>query len=587
MFFVTSLIDMEIVVFMELKVLRHTVSHIFAQALKRMYPDIKLAIGPPTNDGFYYDFDMEKKITKNDFPEIEEEMKKIIRSNYKIERFGLDYESAIEIMNGQPYKIEMIEDLQNESNESEELSFYKQEEYVDMCKGPHLNYTGEVNPKAVKLLSVAGAYWRGSEKNKMLQRVYGTAFREEKELIDHLMIIEESKKRDHRKLGKEMELFTFMEEGPGFPFFLPKGKIIRNELEGYWRKIHRKMGYEEISTPLILNEDLWRQSGHWEHYKDNMYFTEIDNKVFAIKPMNCPGSVLVYKLKPRSYKELPLRYAEMGVVHRHENSGNLHGLLRVRCFTQDDAHIFLAPEQIESQVIEIIDLIDTVYKKMGFEYFVELSTRPENSMGSDEEWELAICSLKKSLEVKNISYRINEGDGAFYGPKIDFHIKDCLSRTWQCGTIQLDFQMPERFGLTYIGSDGKKHKLAMIHRVVFGSIERFIAILLEHTAAKLPLWLSPIQVSILPITEKHLSYTKQVFKKLEQIGIRAEIDEKNDTFGKKLRDASLKKIPYIVIIGDNEVSKNVVTVKSRDDENQETISIENFINILNDLRILD
>ena len=562
----------------DLSKLRHTVAHIFAQAMKNLYVDVKLAIGPPIDDGFYYDFDMEKKITNSDFPLIEQEIRKIIKNNYAIERFELNRKEAIECMSGQNYKIDIINNIE----ENETFSFYKQGNYTEMCKGPHLERTGEVNPKAIKLLSVAGAYWRGSKNNKMLQRIYGTAFFQEQDLVEHLIMIEEAKKRDHRKLGKEMEFFIFSEEGPGFPIFLPKGKIIRNELEKYWRELHVSSGYEEISTPLILDKDLWHKSGHWEHYRDNMYFTMIDEKEFAVKPMNCPGSILVYKSKPHSYKDLPLKYGEIGLVHRHENSGNLNGLLRVRCFNQDDAHIFMTSDQIESQVIEIIDLIDTVYKKMGFEYFVELSTRPKNSMGSNEEWETATYSLKKSLVSKNINYKLNEGDGAFYGPKIDFHIQDCLKRRWQCGTIQLDFQMPERFDLNYIGKDGKKHKPVMIHRVVFGSIERFIAILVEHTAGKLPFWLSPVQVDILPITEKHVCYAKEIYIKLRENKIRAEIDESNNTFGKKIRDSLLKKVPYAIILGDHELSQNFLTIRNRDNKNQEKFSVEGFISSLED-----
>lgn len=565
---------------MELSILRHTTSHILAQALRNLYPDVKLAIGPSTQEGFYYDVDMDKKLTNEDFPAIEKEMKNIIKKDYKIEKLELSREEALEYMKNQPYKIEIINDIP----EAETLTFYKQGDYMEMCRGPHLESTGKVNRDGIKLLSVAGAYWRGSEKNKMLQRIYGTAFETKQDLDNYLNMIEEAKKRDHRKLGKELELFTFAEEGPGFPFFLPKGKIIRNELEKYWREIHEKNGYQEISTPVILSRELWYTSGHWDHYKDNMYSTVIDENEYAVKPMNCPGSLLVYKAKPHSYKEFPLKYGELGLVHRHEHSGNLHGLLRVRCFTQDDAHIFMTPEQIESEVISIINLIDSIYTKMGFEYFVELSTRPEDSMGSDEDWEIATESLKQALIKKEIPYTINEGDGAFYGPKIDFHIKDCLNRTWQCGTIQLDFQMPERFELTYIGSDGAKHRPVMVHRVIFGSIERFIGILIEHTAGKLPVWLSPIQVNILPIAEKHNFYATELTNKLRKHNIRVYLDDSNNTFGKKIREAALNKSPYTIIIGDKEIETKQLTIKDRDTGTQETMTFEDFMKIVLDKR---
>ena len=565
---------------MDLSTLRHTTSHILAQALRNLYPDIKLAIGPSTQEGFYYDIDMDKRLTNEDFPAIEKEMKNIIKKDYKIEKLELSRQDALEYMKNQPYKVEIINDIP----EAETLTFFRQGDYMEMCRGPHLESTGKVNRDGMKLLSVAGAYWRGSEKNKMLQRVYGTAFETKEDLDNYLNMIEEAKKRDHRKLGKELELFTFAEEGPGFPFFLPKGKIVRNELEKYWREIHEKNGYQEISTPVILSRELWYTSGHWDHYKDNMYSTVIDENEFAVKPMNCPGSLLVYKAKPHSYREFPLKYGELGLVHRHENSGNLHGLLRVRCFTQDDAHIFMTSEQIEAEIIGIINLIDAMYKKMGFEYFVELSTRPEDSMGSDEDWEVATESLKQALNKKEIPYTINEGDGAFYGPKIDFHIKDCLNRTWQCGTIQLDFQMPERFELEYTGSDGEKHRPVMVHRVIFGSIERFIGILIEHTAGKLPLWLSPIQVNILPIGEKHISYAAEISNKLKELNIRVELDDSNNTFGKKIREAALNKAPYTIIIGDKEMETNQLTVKNRDTGAQESIDFEAFTKILLDKR---
>jgi threonyl-tRNA synthetase len=558
--------------------LRHTTSHVLAQALKRIYPNVQLAIGPCTKEGFYYDIDMDEKLSIEDFPKIEKEMKKIIDQKFPIKRIEVSKNEAIKLVSdlNQNYKKEILQDIKG----NEPLSFYEQGEYLELCRGPHLENTSQINPKAFKLLSVAGAYWRGNEKNKMLQRIYGTAFEKQEDIKKYIKGIEEAKKRDHRKLGKELGLFALTNEGMGFAFFLPKGQILKNELADYWREIHRKAQYEEIGTPLILSEDLWHQSGHWKHYKDNMYTIKIDDKNFAIKPMNCPGAMLVYKQQPHSYKEFPIRYAEMGLVHRHENSGNLHGLMRVRCFTQDDAHIFMTKDQIEKEIVEIIELIDDVYKKMGFKYHVELSTQPENSMGDKKDWKIATNALENSLNKKNIKFSINEGDGAFYGPKIDFHIEDCLGRTWQCGTVQLDFQMPENFDLTYIGQDGQKHRPVVVHRVILGSIERFIGILIEHTGAKFPTWLSPVQVDILPITENHIYYAREIKKQLLNEDIRSFLNDNNDTFGKKIRFFATNKTPYAIIIGDDEVSKGVITVKSRDSKNQKVMKLSEFIEFL-------
>lgn len=558
----------------EEKTFWHTSSHILAQAVKRLYPDIKLTIGPAIENGFYYDFDTEEPFTPEMLENLENEMKKIVKEDYKIERFTLPRKEAIAFMEekNEPYKVELIEELP----EGEEISFYRQGEFTDLCAGPHIPSTGAV--KAFKLLSSSGAYWRGNEKNKMLQRVYGISFPKASELEEYLNMLEEAKKRDHKKLGKELELFMIAPEGPGFPFFLPKGMALRNVLEDFWRKIHVKNGYQEIKTPMMLNEELWHRSGHWEHYKENMYTTKIDDIDFALKPMNCPGGMLVYKNKMHSYKELPIRMGELGLVHRHEKSGELNGLFRVRCFTQDDAHIFCLPEQIESEIINLMHLINEVYSLFGFTYTVELSTRPEDSMGSDEDWNLAEGALKKALEKENMAYKINEGDGAFYGPKIDFHIKDCLGREWQCGTIQLDFQMPERFDLHYIGEDGEKHRPVMLHRVIFGSIERFIGILIEHFAGAFPTWLAPVQVKILPIAESHLEYANQLKKQLLEEGIRVEVDERNEKIGYKIREAQLQKIPYMLVIGDKEVEANKVGVRSRKEGDQGAISITDFIN---------
>ena len=537
---------------------RHTASHIMAQAVQTLYPDTKLAIGPAIENGFYYDFDTEHRFTDQDLLKIQKEMKKIIQANLALEKFELPRDEAIKFMKdkNEIYKVELIEELPEDAI----ISFYKQGDFVDLCAGPHMESTGKI--KAVKLMSVAGAYWRGSEKNKMLQRIYGTAFPTQEELDQHIERLEEAKLRDHRKIGKEMDLFAILDEGPGFPFFMPKGMIIRNELEQFWRKEHLARGYQEIKTPLILNEELWHTSGHWDHYKNNMYFTKIDENDFAVKPMNCPGAMLAYKRKMYSYRDLPLRLCEMGQVHRHELSGALHGLLRVRTFTQDDAHLFMQPEQIESEIIGIIDFIDYVYSLLGFKYHIELSTKPENSMGTDEEWERATNALKDAIEHKGIPYKINEGDGAFYGPKLDFQLEDCLGRTWQCGTIQLDFQMPQRFDITYVGSDGEKHRPVMIHRVIFGSMERFIGMLIEHFAGKFPLWLAPVQVKLLTVTEKFADYANEVGEKLTNLGLRVEVDVRNEKIGYKLREARNERVSYICVIGEREVETGTLTVRS-------------------------
>ena len=528
---------------------RHTTSHILAQAVKKLWPDAKLAIGPAIENGFYYDFDMEHKLNDQDLLKIQKEMKKIIQANYPLERFELPREEAIKFMadKGEDYKVELIEDLP----EDETISFYQQGDFVDLCAGPHMEKTGQI--KAVKLQSVAGAYWRGDSNRPMLQRIYGTCFPSQQELDDYIAKLEEAKKRDHRKIGKEMDLFALYEEAPGFPFFMPKGMIIRNELESFWKSEHRKRGYEEIKTPLIMSEQLWRTSGHWDHYKDNMYFTKIDGEDYAIKPMNCPGSLLVYKRKMWSYRDFPIRMGELGQVHRHELSGALHGLMRVRTFTQDDAHIFMLPEQIRDEVIGVVKFIDDVYNMFGFTYHIELSTRPEDSMGTDEEWETAETALREAMESIGVPFVINEGDGAFYGPKLDFHLEDSLGRTWQCGTIQLDMQMPQRFDITYVGPDGEKHRPVMIHRVIFGSIERFIGILIEHFAGKFPLWLAPVQVKLLTVTEKFTDYALEVAKKFEDAGLRVEAD---------IRKARNERTPYMCIIGEREVEAGNLTVRS-------------------------
>ncbi len=552
----------------------HTTSHIMAQAIKRLFPGAGFAIGPAVDNGFYYDIDLERSLTPEDLPKIEAEMKKIIKENIPIERFELDPAEAVELMKkeNQKYKVELIEE---HSGKGEKISFYRQGDYTDLCAGPHLMSTGCV--KAVKLTNCTGAYWRGDSKNKMLQRVYGISFPKASQLEAYVNMMEEAKKRDHRKIGKDMELFTIMEEGPGFPFFLPKGMVLKNLLIDYWRQIHREAGYQEISTPMILNRKLWERSGHWGHYKQNMYTTVIDDEDYAIKPMNCPGGMLVYKTKMRSYKDLPLRMGELGLVHRHELSGALHGLMRVRCFTQDDAHIFMTKEQIKDEIKGVVRLIDKVYKTFGFEYHIELSTQPEDSMGSKEDWDIATNALRDAITELGYSFEVNEGDGAFYGPKLDFHLTDCIGRTWQCGTIQLDFQMPERFELEYTGADGAKHRPIMIHRVVFGSIERFIGILTEQYAGAFPLWLAPVQVQVLPISENTRSYAQKIYDKLNASGLRCEIDNRNEKIGYKIREAQLQKIPYMLIIGDKEAQEGTVSVRSRKDGDIGSMAVAAFV----------
>lgn len=557
---------------------RHTSSHILAQAVKRLFPEAKLAIGPSIDNGFYYDFDVEKPFTTEDLTELENEMRKIIKGNYKLERFVLSRDEAIQLMEekGEPYKMELIQDLP----EGETISFYRQGDFMDLCAGPHVPSTGRI--KAVKLLSVAGAYWRGNEKNKMLQRIYGTSFPKKSDLDEYIFKLEEAKKRDHRRLGKELDLFSIQEEGPGFPFFHPKGMILRNILEDFWRREHEKRGYQEVKTPIILNRDLWIRSGHWDHYKDNMYFTKVDDQDYAVKPMNCPGGMLIYKRKIYSYRDLPLRIGELGLVHRHEISGALHGLMRVRCFTQDDAHIFMTPDQVKDEINYVMELTDYVYDIFGFKYHVELSTRPENSMGSDEDWEKATEALKGVLDAKNMSYKINEGDGAFYGPKIDFHLEDSIGRTWQCGTIQLDFQMPEKFDLSYVGPDGEKHRPVMIHRVVFGSMERFIGILIEHFAGSFPTWLAPVQVKLLSITDRVFDRIKEIHQSLQEEGIRVESDIRNEKIGYKIREAQMERIPYMLVLGDKELESGQVAVRSRREGDIGKMELEDFIRMLKD-----
>ena len=557
-----------------LSTLRHTASHVMAQAIKRLYPNTKLAIGPSISDGFYYDVDPENPLTADDMAKIEGEMKKIVKEALPIERFTLPREEAIALMKekDEPYKVELIEDLP----EGEEISFYRQGEFTDLCAGPHLMNTKDLG-KAYKLMNLAGAYWRGSEKNKMLTRVYATAFAKKADLEAYITMMEEAKKRDHRKIGKELGLFMMHEAGPGFPFFLPKGMVLKNTLLDYWREIHRKAGYVEISTPIILNRSLWETSGHWDHYKENMYTTVIDGEDYAIKPMNCPGGVLVYASEPRSYRDLPLRMGELGLVHRHEKSGQLHGLMRVRCFTQDDAHIFMTPEQIKDEIKGVANLIDQVYSLFGFKYHVELSTRPEDSMGSDEDWEMATDGLRSALDELGLPYVVNEGDGAFYGPKIDFHLEDCIGRTWQCGTIQLDFQLPQRFELEYTGADGEKHRPIMIHRVAFGSIERFIGILIEHFAGAFPTWLAPVQVKVLPISDKHMAYAEEVTKTLFDAGIRAEVDTRSEKIGYKIREAQMMKIPYMLVVGQKEEEEKTVSVRSRFAGDEGSLELAAFI----------
>ncbi len=552
---------------------RHTASHIMAQAVKRLYPNVKLAIGPAIDNGFYYDFDTEDmSFVPEDLPKIEAEMKKIVKENLSLEYFELPRSEAIALMTqrNEPYKVELINDLP----EDETISFYKQGEFVDLCAGPHLLSTGSV--KAFKLTGLAGAYWRGSEKNKMLTRIYATAFTKASDLEAYLTAIEEAKKRDHRKLGKELGLFALMDEGPGFPFFLPKGMVLRNTLLDYWREVHKKYGYVEISTPMILNQELWHRSGHWDHYKDNMYTTVIDGEDYAVKPMNCPGGMLVYKLTPHSYRDLPLRMAELGLVHRHELSGALHGLFRVRCFTQDDAHIFMTWDQMESEIQNVVRLFDEVYSVFGLSYQIEVSTMPEDHIGDEETWDFATETLKKAITDMGKEFVINEGDGAFYGPKLDFHLADSLGRTWQCGTIQLDMQMPERFDLEYTGPDGSKHRPVMIHRVVLGSIERFIGVITEHFAGAFPTWLAPVQVKLMPIADRHTDYINQVKAALEAKGIRCETDGRNEKIGYKIREAQLEKIPYMLVAGDKDIENSVISVRSRKNGDEGAMSVDEF-----------
>ena len=540
------------------KAFNHTASHILAQAVKRLYPQAKLAIGPAIDDGFYYDIDVEPAFGPEELAKLEAEMHKIVKEAYPIERFELDKAEAEQLMAEEPYKLELIAE---HAEGGAKVSFYKQGEFTDLCAGPHLPDTGRV--KAVKLTQTTGAYWRGDAENKMLCRVYGVAYPKQSELDAYLTMLEEAKKRDHRKLGKELELFDIFDEGPGFPAFLPNGMVVRNELEKFWRGLHEKAGYVEVRTPQIMARRLWENSGHWDHYKDNMYTTVIDDEDYCIKPMNCPGGILVYKRKPHSYRDLPIRMGELGIVHRHELSGALHGLMRVRCFTQDDAHIFCTPDQLMDEIFGVINLIDSVYKVFGFEYDLELSTRPEDSMGSDEDWEMATNALREALEANGKPYKVNEGDGAFYGPKIDFHLHDCIGRTWQCGTCQLDFQMPERFDMTYVGADGEKHRPVMIHRTAFGSIERFIGILIEQFAGAFPLWLAPVQVKVIPVSERHLEYAGQIRDQLHAAGLRCEVDDRSEKMGYKIREAQMMKIPYMLVVGDKEIENGTVAVRSR------------------------
>ena len=555
-----------------LEVYRHTCAHVLAQALKTVFPTCKLAIGPVIENGYYYDVDFKTPISPEDFAKIEEEMKKIVKSNLPIERFTLPREEAIALMSKyhETYKVELIQDLPK----GEEISFYKQGAFVDLCRGPHLPSTGKI--KAFRLVSIAGAYWRGDEKRKMLTRIYGTAFAKKEEMDEYFAMLEEAKKRDHIKLGKELKLFALLNEGKGFPFFLPNGMVLKNILVDYWRQIHRREGYVEVQTPMILNRSLWETSGHWDHYKDNMYTTKIDGEDCAIKPMNCPGGMLVYKTQPHSYKDLPIRMGELGLVHRHEKSGQLHGLMRVRCFTQDDAHIFMLPEQITEEIKGVVRIIDEVYTLFGFKYHVELSTRPENSMGSDEDWAAATDALRAALEELGLPYAVNEGDGAFYGPKIDFHLEDSIKRTWQCGTIQLDFQMPQRFDLEYVGEDGLKHRPIMIHRVVFGSIERFIGILIEHFAGKFPVWLAPEQVKVLPVTDRAAPYAQQLVAEMQALGLRASADLRKEKIGRKILDAELEKVPYKLVVGDKEVEEGTVSVRRRGEGDKGAMSKADF-----------
>lgn len=552
----------------------HTASHILAQAVKRLYPSAKIAIGPAIDNGFYYDFDRETPFTEEEMEKIEDEMRKIVKEGLELSKFELTPSEAIDYLQkcDEPYKVELAKE---HADKGEPISFYKQGDFTDLCAGPHLMNTSPI--KAIKLTSCTGAYWRGDEKNKMLSRIYAVAFPKKSQLDEYITMLEEAKKRDHRKLGKQLGLFMMNEAGPGFPFFLPKGMVLKNQLLNYWHELHERNGYKEISTPIILNRSLWETSGHWDHYKDNMYTTVIDDKDYAVKPMNCPGGVLVYQSEQRSYRDLPLRLGELGIVHRHEKSGQLHGLMRVRCFTQDDAHIFMTPEQIRDEIKSVAKLIDEVYSLFGFTYHVELSTRPDDSMGSDEDWEMATEALRGALDDLGLEYEVNEGDGAFYGPKIDFHLQDSIGRTWQCGTIQLDFQLPLRFGLEYNGADGEKHRPIMIHRVAFGSIERFIGILIEHFAGAFPLWLAPVQVKLLPIADRHLNAITEVKKVLESKGIRCEVDDRSEKTGYKIREAQLEKVPYMLLMGDKDIENNTVSVRSRKDGDLGAFKLDDFI----------
>ncbi|MDX9917749.1 MAG: threonine--tRNA ligase [Gudongella sp.] len=560
------------------KIFWHTSAHIMAYAVQKLFPGVKFAIGPAIDNGFYYDFDTEHRFTPEDLELIENEMQKIVKEGHVLERFEMSRDDALEYFekSGEVYKVDLIEHLPPE----EIISFYKLGEFTDLCAGPHLYDTKRV--KAIKLMSIAGAYWRGDEHNKMLQRIYGTTYEKKKDLEEYLEKLEEAKKRDHRKLGRELDLFSMQEEGPGFPFFHPKGMVVRNILESFWREEHTKRGYGEIKTPLILSEHLWHQSGHWDHYKENMYFTTIDDAGFAIKPMNCPGSILIYKSKMYSYRDLPLRWGELGLVHRHELSGALHGLMRVRSFTQDDAHLYLLPSQVKEELKKTIELADYIYSIFGFKYNIELSTRPENSMGTEEQWELATVSLQEALEEKGIDFKVNPGDGAFYGPKIDFHLEDAIGRTWQCGTIQLDFQMPERFDLTYVDKDNDKKRPVMVHRTILGSMERFMGILIEHFAGKFPAWIAPVQVTVLPISEKFNSYAQELKEQMEDKGFRVELDDRAEKIGFKIREAQLMKIPYMLVVGEKEVEERLVSVRKRDVGDVGQMSIEAFVDKLND-----
>ena len=554
--------------------LRHTASHILAQAVKRLWPEAKLAIGPAIDKGFYYDIDMEHTLTPEDLSKIEKEMSRIVKENLPITKSVMSRQEAIEFFKSknEDYKVELIEDLPEDAV----ISCYAQGDFIDLCAGPHVASTGKV--KAFKLQSIAGAYWRGDEKNKMLQRIYGTAFEKKEELDAYLHMLEEAAKRDHRKLGKELGLFVIKEEGPGFPFFLPKGMALRNELENFWREVHHDFEYDEIRTPIILNKQLWETSGHWEHYRENMYTTIIDDEEYAIKPMNCPGGILVYQNEMHSYRDLPLRYAELGLVHRHELSGALHGLFRVRAFTQDDAHVFMLPEQMQSELMKVIELFDRIYSQFGLKYHVELSTKPDNAMGDDAIWEAATEALRNAIEAKGIDYVINPGDGAFYGPKLDYHIEDSLGRTWQCGTIQLDMNLPERFNVEYIGEDGQKHRTIMIHRACFGSMERFIGILTEHYAGAFPTWMAPVQVKVLPISEKHVKYANQLAKQMRHDYVRVEVDDRNEKIGYKIRQAQMEKVPYMLVVGDKEMEDNSVNVRKHGGDELGTVPFDEFFN---------